>query len=187
MDSYVVLDLETTGFSATTNNIIEIGAWKVIDGFAIEKFSSFVYPDCSIPYKITQITGIRNEDVANAPTIEDILPQFLTFIGDLPVVCHNVTFDCGFLKEKAKNLGYDFTKLSNGSPRKGICTLKAVKRLYPNMSHKLESCVEVFKLSQGNDIAYHRAWQDSYMTMYLYEYLKGQFGKIPLLEGEYLC
>lgn len=83
MDSYVVFDIETTGFNSVNDRIIEIGAVRVVEGEIKETFSEFVNPERPIPYKITQLTTITDDMVKDAGTIEEILPQFLKFCEDL--------------------------------------------------------------------------------------------------------
>ena len=111
MDSYVVFDIETTGFNSVNDRIIEIGAVRVIGGEIKETFSEFVNPECPIPYKITQLTTITDGMVKDAGTIEEILPQFLKFCEGSVLVAHNAGFDTGFIHENAKrlNLPYDYT------------------------------------------------------------------------------
>ena len=82
-DSFVVIDIETTGFSQSNDRIIEIGAVKVVHGEIVDKYSSFVNPEVHIPYKIEQLTGISDSMVMDAPTIEVVLPEFLAFAKDL--------------------------------------------------------------------------------------------------------
>ena len=84
--TYVVFDIETTGFSAVTDRIIEIGAVKVEDGKITDKFSTFVNPKRPIPFRITELTSITDEMVIDSPDIETILPQFIEFIGDAVLV-----------------------------------------------------------------------------------------------------
>lgn len=96
-DSYVVFDIETTGFSSSRNRIIEIGAVKVINGVITDKFSTFVNPDVPIPFEIEQLTGINDNMVLPYPKINEILPQFLEFCGDSVLVAHNAAFDVGFI------------------------------------------------------------------------------------------
>lgn len=125
MDSYVVFDIETTGFNSVNDRIIEIGAVRVVEGEIKETFSEFVNPECPIPYKITQLTTITDDMVKDAGTIEEILPQFLKFCEGSVLVAHNAGFDTGFIRENAKrlNLPYDHTvvdtlglgKMSNGT------------------------------------------------------------------------
>lgn len=87
-DTYVVFDLETTGFSPDKNKIIEIGAVKVVHGEITERFSTFVNPEVPIPYRIEELTSIRDDMVIDAPKIETILPQFMEFCGDAIMVAH---------------------------------------------------------------------------------------------------
>lgn len=110
-DTFVVFDIETTGFSAEKNNIIEIGAVKVTNGEIEDSFSTFVNPKEPIPYRITQLTHITDEMVQDAPFISEVLPEFLEFCNGAPMVAHNAIFDMGFIKEKCKLLGIekDFT------------------------------------------------------------------------------
>ena len=96
-DTYVVFDLETTGFSPDKNKIIEIGAVKVVHGEITERFSTFVNPEVPIPYRIEELTSIRDDMVIDAPKIETILPQFMEFCGDAIMVAHNADFDMSFI------------------------------------------------------------------------------------------
>ena len=104
MDSYVVFDIETTGFNSVNDRIIEIGAVRVVEGEIKETFSEFVNPERPIPYKITQLTTITDDMVKDAGTIEEILPQFLKFCEGSVLVAHNAGFDTGFIRENAKRL-----------------------------------------------------------------------------------
>ena len=91
-DTYVVFDLETTGFSSVKDKIIEIGAVKVVEGRITERFSTFVNPKRPIPFEITQLTGISDQMVMDAPDIESVLPDFMEFVGDAVLVAHNAGF-----------------------------------------------------------------------------------------------
>lgn len=93
----MVFDLETTGFSPDKNKIIEIGAVKVVHGEITERFSTFVNPEVPIPYRIEELTSIRDDMVIDAPKIETILPQFMEFCGDAIMVAHNADFDMSFI------------------------------------------------------------------------------------------
>ena len=90
-DTFVVFDIETTGFSPKKNKIIEIGAVKVVDGRITDKFSTFVNPDVPIPFDIEKLTGINDSMVLPYPKIDVILPQFLEFVGDAVLVAHNAS------------------------------------------------------------------------------------------------
>ena len=105
---YCVLDLETTGFSPETEKITEIGVMKIQDGKVIDKFSTFVNPQKSIPMKVVEVTKITDDMVRDAETIDKVFPRLLEFIDGSVLVAHNAEFDIGFLKHNAKVLGYDF-------------------------------------------------------------------------------
>lgn len=110
-DTYVVFDLETTGFSAKSDKIIEIGAVKVQAGKIIDKFSTFVNPEIPIPFRIEQLTSINDNMVINAPKIEEILPKFMEFCKDCVMVAHNADFDMSFISANCERQGLpcDFT------------------------------------------------------------------------------
>jgi predicted DnaQ family exonuclease/DinG family helicase len=99
---FVALDLETTGLDNKNDRIMEIGAIKFIGGRATEEYSTFVNPTTPIPGAITTLTGIKNEDVATAPTFESIAAKLIDFIADLPLCGHQVEFDINFLNEEYK-------------------------------------------------------------------------------------
>ncbi|NRY64214.1 DNA polymerase III subunit alpha [Clostridium beijerinckii] len=105
---YCVLDLETTGFSPQTEKITEIGVMKIKDGKVIDKFSTFVNPQKSIPMRVVEVTKITDDMVKNAETIDKVFPKLLEFIEGSVLVAHNADFDIGFLKHNAKVLGYEF-------------------------------------------------------------------------------
>ena len=123
--TYCVLDLETTGFSAVTERITEIGIMKVVDGEVVDKFSEFVNPEKHIPEQVTQVTNITDEMVKDAPTIKEIFPKMLEFIKGSVLVAHNAGFDIGFLKQNAQRLGYEFDYTY-------IDTLAMARALFPN-------------------------------------------------------
>lgn len=106
--TYCVLDLETTGFSAVTEKITEIGIMKLKDGEVIDKFSTFVNPEKPIPQRVIEITNITDDMVKDAETIDKVFPKMLDFIEGSVLVAHNADFDINFLKHNAKILGYDF-------------------------------------------------------------------------------
>ena len=107
-DSFVVFDIETTGFSPRKNRIIEIGAVKLEGGKIVDRFSQFVNPELPIPYHIEQLTGINDAMVRTASPIGKVLPDFLAFCGDAAVVAHNASFDTSFIRENARTLGLSY-------------------------------------------------------------------------------
>ncbi|MDO7203097.1 exonuclease domain-containing protein [Paraclostridium bifermentans] len=100
--SFVVFDIETTGFSNTNDKITEIGAVKIENFKVVDRFSELVNPETDISYKIQELTGITNDLVADKPTIDAILPKFLEFVGDDVLVAHNADFDMGFISQKQR-------------------------------------------------------------------------------------
>lgn len=121
--TFCVLDLETTGGSAATCEITEIGAVKYRGGEPTGTFHTLVDPGAPIPPSITILTGITQAMVVDAPRIDAVLPAFLEFLGDGLVVGHNVRFDLSFLNEAAKRLGYP--RLGNAS----VDTARLARRL----------------------------------------------------------
>lgn len=165
VDDYVVFDLETTGLDPITNNIIEIGALKYHNNELVAEFSVLINPECVIPPIITEITGIDNELIKNELTIKEVMPKFITFIEDLPLVAHNSSFDLSFIEENVKKLG--LTPLLN----KNIDTLELSKIYIPKAyNHKLETLKKFFRLDYGS----HRSIDDCKTTNYVYQYCKKQ-------------
>jgi len=106
--TYVVFDIETTGFSPVNNKIIEIGAVKVKNGEVIDSFSEFVNPEVPIPYRITKLTSITDDQVKDADTIEAVLPRFIEFCKGCVLVAHNATFDTSFIKKNCERQGINY-------------------------------------------------------------------------------
>lgn len=154
-DEYVIFDIETTGFSPKNNKIIEIGAIKVVNGEAVDMFSSFIYPQCKIPYKITELTGITDEMVREAKIIDEVLPKFIEFIGDSVVVAHNASFDAGFIKKNCNDLGLKFNNTI-------LDTVNLARFLYPELKRvKLNIVAKHLGISLEN---HHRAVDDAKAT-----------------------
>lgn len=107
MGDYVVFDLETTGFNPDKNKIIEIGAVKISGGEIVGRFSEFVNPREPIPFRITELTSIRDDMVIDAPSIEEILPRFMEFCQGAIMVAHNADFDMSFILADCKRQGID--------------------------------------------------------------------------------
>ena len=154
-DSYVVFDLETTGFSTVANKIIEIGAVKVVNGKITDKFSTFVNPEVPIPYRIEELTSINDNMVLDAPTIEEILPKFLEFSEGCVMVAHNASFDMGFIEANCKRQGIEkeFTVVD---------TVALARVLMPQLNRfKLDTVAKALKVSLEN---HHRAVDDAGCT-----------------------
>ena len=153
--TFVVFDIETTGFSPVTNRIIEIGAVKVDKGQIVDRFSVFVNPQVPIPFEIEKLTGINDSMVMEAETIESVLPQFLDFVGDAVLVAHNANFDVSFIKENAKRqqIPVDFTYVD---------TVGIARMLLTGQSkYTLDAVAKTLKISLEN---HHRAVDDAECT-----------------------
>lgn len=158
-DVYVVFDIETTGFSADVDRIIEIGAVKVQNGEIVDRFSSFVNPQIPIPFRIEALTGISDGMVMDAPAIEEVLSRFLAFCGDAAVVAHNAEFDTGFIINKAAKMGVEWMPTI-------LDTVLLGQFLIPNLhNYKLDTLCKHFKVSLEN---HHRAVDDAGATAELF-------------------
>ena len=152
---FIVFDIETTGLNPSRERITEIGAFRVSNGEIKDKFSTFVNPGKHISAKITELTGITDEMVADAPDEKEAVMSFLDFCGEnAVVVAHNATFDTSFIKTAAERnrLNYTLTHID---------TLSISRCIYPQLNkHKLDSIAKYLKLGTFN---HHRAYDDALM------------------------
>ena len=159
LNDYIVIDTETTGLSHYNNEIIEIAAIRIENGKIIDQFQTLVKPHNVISPNITRITGITNEMVKNSPDILNVLPDFLKFIGDSPLIGHNITFDLRFLNS------YLEENLTNSLAD----TMLIARKKLPNLdNHKLETIVRHLNITDHQD---HRALSDCNITNKVYEQL----------------
>ncbi len=159
-DDFVVFDIETTGFSPVNNRIIEIGAVKVSGGAIVDRFSVFVNPQVPIPFEIEKLTGIRDDMVAQAAVIEEVLPQFLAFCEGCVLVAHNANFDMSFIQENARRQGlpWEYTYVD---------TVGIARVLLPNQAkHTLDAVAKTLNISLEN---HHRAVDDAECTALIFE------------------
>src|SRR3989338_156049 len=158
--TYCVTDIETTGQKPDDSEIIEIASVKVQNGQIINEYCSYIKPQFPIPTYITQITGIKNEDVKDAMLVEKILPEWLKYIEGSHYFCaHNVMFDYDFIY---KNL--QLCNLSSYCMDKMIffCTVKTTRLLFPDLeSRKLGDLIKHFNITVGKR---HRALDDAKAT-----------------------
>ena len=158
--TFCVFDLETTGFSAVTEKITEIGIMKLKNGEVIDEFSCFVNPEKHIPERVTEVTNITDEMVKDAETIDKVFPKVLEFIKGSILVAHNAGFDTGFFKQISKNLGYEYDYTS-------IDTLSLAKDLFPDYKkYKLGKIAE--NLGIKVEVA-HRALDDVDTTVKVFK------------------
>lgn len=150
-DEYVVFDIETTGLNNVNDKITEIGAVLIRNKQVISKFNSLINPEIPIPDKIQRLTGITNEMVADAPSIKEVLPEFLNFVGNRPLVAHNAMFDVGFIKYKASLLGIEVNNPV-------VDTLQLSRNLLPIKKHRLNNLCDHFGIKL---LHHHRASDDA--------------------------
>lgn len=153
--TYVVFDVETTGLESRKDEIIEIGACKIINGKIEEVFSTFVKPTKKIPKEITELTGITEEMVKDAPTINYVMPDFYKFCDGATLVAHNIQFDIGFIHNFGEKLSYNFN-------HQLMDTMEMAKQKLPGLrNYKLGTIVERLNVVLDNA---HRAINDATAT-----------------------
>ncbi|MGE5629846.1 MAG: PolC-type DNA polymerase III [Caulobacteraceae bacterium] len=151
-EEFVVFDIETTGLSPFHDRITEIGAVRIKSGKVLDTFSELINPEIKIPENIIKLTGITDELVKDKEIIKEVLPRFLEFVGDCPLVAHNASFDSGFIKAKAAELGLT---VENSV----IDTLQLSRTLLPELKrHKLNLICEHLGVKLEN---HHRATDDA--------------------------
>ncbi|MFQ5571285.1 MAG: DEDD exonuclease domain-containing protein [Rhodothermales bacterium] len=153
---FVVVDTETTGTDAEADRLLEVAAVKVLDGKIIDQFTQLINPQRSVPYRITQLTGITTAMVFDQPVAADVLPGFLHFLGDNVFVAHNLTFDLRFLNAELDRA--DLPHPANST----LCTLRLARRLLRGLRSKgLSSIADFYGLPIKNR---HRALGDAEAT-----------------------
>lgn len=158
--TFVVFDIETTGFSNTNDKITEIGAVKIENFEIVDTFSELINPQKDISYKIQELTGITNDMVKDKPTIEQVLPKFLQFIGDSVLVAHNAEFDIGFIREKCRQQNIEFKN-------KSVDTLTLSRILLPELKrHRLNVVAKKLGIPLLN---HHRAVDDAKATALIFQ------------------
>ncbi|MDO7613440.1 MAG: GIY-YIG nuclease family protein, partial [Crocinitomicaceae bacterium] len=161
---YSIIDLETTGFGATGNKITDISVFVYDGEKVINEFHSLVNPECKISYRITQLTGITDQMVANAPKFYEIAKKVEEITKDTVFVAHNVNFDYGVIRGEFNSLGFEYK-------RKKLCTVRLSRKLIPGLpSYSLGNlCGAVNIIIEGR----HRAYGDAKATVELFGILVG--------------
>lgn len=150
-----IIDVETTGMSYKNGGVIDVGILRVEHGQVVQTMQQLVNPGTPLPSFITQLTGITNEDVADAPLFDDIARDVYDLLEGCVFIAHNARFDYAFIKEEFSRTGYYYQP-------KQLCTVKLSKGLYPQYrSHKLDALIERFNISVQNR---HRAYDDAEAT-----------------------
>lgn len=164
---WVSIDLETTGLDTANDKIIELAAVRFLDGVEVAAYSQLVNPRRAIPQLITDITGISNEMIANQPDIETVLPDFVSFVGALPVIAHNIAFDITILRLQHQVL----------RENTAVDTLDLASMLLPKAAR-----VNLRSLALELDLGLkegHRAEHDARATGLLYWYLWEKLIALP--------
>lgn len=163
-DDFTIIDLETTGLDPTFDEIIEVGAIRVRNGDVTDTFSSLVKPEKEVDAFITEITGITNEMLADAPSISEIFPDFLSFVSNDIIVGHNVNFDINFVYDTNSKLYSQY--FSNSFTD----TLRLSRRLLPELEHhRLKDLINHFEIDIERQ---HRSLDDCKATLECYNKLK---------------
>lgn len=167
-NSYIALDLETTGLEARLEKITEIAALRVVDGRVEERFVTLVNPMRQLGERIRELTGITDDMVKDAPVIGDIIGDVVRFCGNLPLLGHNILFDYAFLKRAAVNSGLDFE-------REGIDTLGICRLFMPaDVKRNLTCACSFYEVSQSTA---HRAQADAEAAHGLYQAMMARHGR----------
>ena len=150
-----VIDVETTGTSYTHGGIIDVGVLRIEQGNVVGTYQQLVNPGSAIPAFITQLTGITNEQLADAPAFADMSSELQNILSDCIFVAHNARFDYAFIKEEFRRQGIRFAP-------KTFCTVKLSRALYPQFRHhKLDALIERFNIQVKER---HRAFGDAQAT-----------------------
>ena len=152
---FVVFDIETTGLRASHDAITEIGAVKICGRKEVGRFETFVNPQRHIPENITELTGITDDMVKDAETIDEVIKKFYDFVGDAVLVAHNASFDTSFIKQAASVNGLEFKFTYLDTLELARCTVSGIK------NYKLDTLTKHFGVKLVN---HHRACDDAAAT-----------------------
>lgn len=161
VQDYVVLDFETTGLRAGADQIIQIGAVKYVKHELTDILNTIVNPQRHIPVAVTRLTGISNDLAKSAPTIDQKIEELLDFIGDLPIIAHNASFDMGFLYAIENSADVNIPEYTV------IDTVKLARKIITETpNHKLTTLTNFLQLEHDA----HDALGDCLATAAIYQY-----------------
>ncbi|MDR5898307.1 exonuclease domain-containing protein [Halomonas vilamensis] len=164
--TFIFIDIETTGTRATRDRIIEIAALKIIDDEIVDRWTRLINPDIRVPFNITQLTGITDTMLSDAPRFADIAHALYEWLNDAPLVAHNARFDFSFLRNELKRAGFDYR-----SPL--LCTLRLSRRIAPQeRKHNLPTLLSRYGISA---IRHHRAEADVEALWSLWQTWQAQY------------
>ena len=163
LDEYISFDLETTGLNPEKDQITEIAACRFVNGEFTEEYTTLINPGIPIPKNITALTGISNKMVEESPSINDVLPEFLEFVGSTPLVAQNINFDYSFI---TKNLSTERSPLLDNPLYDTLSLARGF--IYFHNSFNLGSLCDYYGIKIENA---HRAGTDALCTGKLFAYL----------------
>lgn len=163
---FCIVDIETTGSKIDKSQIIEIGAVMIENRQIVDRFESFVKAD-EVPENITYLTGIKTEDLEDAPSLKEVLEKFRLFLGDAVFVAHNVNFDYYFISDSLARVG--FGPLLN----RRLCTIDLARKTFEAPKYGLGFLMEFLGINSG---PHHRAYSDALATVSV---LKKSFDNLP--------
>ncbi len=180
LDTFVVIDIETTGLDPSSCEITELGAVRFVDGKIEETYSQLLKPISPIPAEITRLTGINDSMVEKAPAIEEVIDPYENFIGNSQwIVGHNISFDFGFLKKYLNRK--NFKEINNSS----MDTAVLARILYPRLSrYSLSFLADKFNIRRENA---HRALNDCLVTGKVYLNLISRLASLPLSSRKHIA
>jgi DNA polymerase III subunit epsilon len=165
MDSFAVIDFETTGLSPRFDRVIEVGVALVRDNVVVDTFATLMNPGVSIPYDVVRLTGITPAMLRGKPAPERVMPELQRFIGNHPCVAHNASFDQRFLEA-------EMTRASVHCQPRFFCSMLLSRRLVQGATrHTLGELIRHLRLTPPAGLRAHRALDDTLMTAELWRYL----------------
>jgi predicted DnaQ family exonuclease/DinG family helicase len=173
LTTFIAFDIETTGLSPETSDIIELAAVKIHNGKIIDEFQTLINPSHRIPEEITRLTGITNEDVRNAPIIEEKLPDLFEFFENFPILGHSIDFDISFIDYNVRKINddladYEKDRRNNYKYIENILldSVFMSRIAFPDLpSHKLTELTKHFEFSHTDA---HRALDDAKASFYIF-------------------
>lgn len=167
-DTFCIVDTETTGMRAAFSRIIDIGIIRVENGKVVKRYETLIHPGVSIPWRITSITGLSNEDLAGAPPFEDVALEIEEMLEGAVFVAHNVAFDYSFVQNEFKRIGIAWS-----APK--LCSVNLSRSLFPKeKAHNLDMIIERFKIKTGTR---HRAMPDAEAVLSFFKKLEKETDK----------
>lgn len=165
---FCVIDTETTGMKAAYSKIMDIAIIRVEKGRVVERYETFLNPLCHIPFMIQTITGIRPEDVKEAPLFSDVAYDISRILHGAVFVAHNVSFDYAFIKEEFKRVG-----ISYDAPK--LCSVQLSRALFPEEKrHNLDAIIERFNIRIKKR---HRAMPDTKAVLSFFKTIEKEVEK----------